>query len=381
MLGKYIRRDIGHRSGKFMFLVLSVSIGIAAIIGILQINISVQNDLNEQLENFGANMVIYPKSDAFSLQYGGISLASVDVKQSEINEDDIEKILMIENAENINILSPKVVGAVYLDDELILLIGVEFENELDLKKWWVIKGEIPDTGEVLVGYALYEKLGLDLGQDIELDGNVFRVSGFLNVTGMQDDNVIFVSLAEAQKVLGKEGKISLIEVMAFCNTCPIEEIIRQIEESIPNVKGVAAKQLINTQMTFTQKFLEFGLAVSVFILLIGVISLSTSMISFVKDKTREIGIMRAVGFRKKDIGKIIISETVIIAIISGIIGFGIGQVIAIVLGQAMLGLSIGIDMMMLLWAFAISLMVCSLSVLFPMRAASKITVTEALRSL
>lgn len=364
-----------------MFLVLSVSIGIAAIIGILQINISVQNDLNEQLENFGANMVIYPKSDAFSLQYGGISLASVDVKQSEINEDDIEKILMIENAENINILSPKVVGAVYLDDELILLIGVEFENELDLKKWWVIKGEIPDTGEVLVGYALYEKLGLDLGQDIELDGNVFRVSGFLNVTGMQDDNVIFVSLAEAQKVLGKEGKISLIEVMAFCNTCPIEEIIRQIEESIPNVKGVAAKQLINTQMTFTQKFLEFGLAVSVFILLIGVISLSTSMISFVKDKTREIGIMRAVGFRKKDIGKIIISETVIIAIISGIIGFGIGQVIAIVLGQAMLGLSIGIDMMMLLWAFAISLMVCSLSVLFPMRAASKITVTEALRSL
>ncbi|NIP40885.1 MAG: FtsX-like permease family protein, partial [Candidatus Aenigmarchaeota archaeon] len=216
---------------------------------------------------------------------------------------------------------------------------------------------------------------------LELNGNVFRVSGLLNKTEMQDDNVVFINLKEAQEILGKEGKISLIEVMAFCNTCPIEEIIRQIEEKIPNVKGVAAKQLINTQMTFTKKFLDFGLAVSVFILLIGIISLSTSMVSFVKDKTKEIGIFRSVGFRKKDIGKIIIFETIIVAVLSGVFGFGLGQVIATVLGQTMLGLNVGINMMMITWAFAISLLVCSLSILLPLRTASKITVTEALRSL
>ncbi len=381
MLGKYIRRDIKHRSGKFIFLVLSVSIGIAAIIGILQINISAQNDLNQQLENFGANMVIYPKSDAFSLQYGGINLASVDVKQSDIDEDDIEKIYMIENAENINILSPKVVGAVYLDKDMIAIVGVNFTSELDLKKWWDIIGDVPDTKEALVGHSLYERLGLTLGQEVELDGKTFSISGMLNKTGMQDDNVVFVNLNDAQSILGKEGKISLIEVMAFCNTCPIDEIIRQIEEVLPNVKGVAARQLINTQMTFTQKFLDFGLAVSIFILLIGVISLSTSMVSFVKDKTKEIGILRAVGFRKKDVGRIIIFEIIIIALLSGLIGFGIGQVIATALGQTMLGLNVGIDMMMITWAFAISLLVSSLSVLLPMRTASKITVTEALRSL
>lgn len=381
MLGKYIRRDIKHRSGKFIFLVLSVSMGIAAIIGILQINISAQNDLNAQLENFGANMVIYPKSDAFSLQYGGISLASVDVKQSEIEEGDIEKIYAIKNAENINIISPKVVGAVNLGENLVPVVGVNFTNELRLKKWWEIIGDVPGPNEVLVGYVLYDKLGLALGQELELDGNVFRVSGLLNKTDTQDDNVVFVNLNEAQEILGKEGKISLVEVMAFCNTCPIEEIIRQIEEKIPNVKGVAAKQLINTQMTFTKKFLDFGLAVSVFILLIGVISLSTSMISFVKDKTKEIGIFRSVGFRKKDIGKIIIFETIIIAFLSGVFGFVLGQVIATALGQVMLGLNVGVDLMMMAWAFAISLLVCSLSILLPLRTASKITVTEALRSL
>ncbi len=381
MLGKYIRRDIKHRSGKFVFLVLSVSIGIAAIIGILQINLSAQDDLNKQLENFGANMVIYPKSDAFSLQYGGVNLASVDVKQSEIEEGDIEKIYTIKNAENINIISPKVVGAVNVGENLIPIVGVNFTNELMLKKWWEIIGDVPNSNEVLVGYSLFKKLELAVGQELELNGKTFEISGFLNKTEMQDDNVVFVNLNEAQEILGKEGKISLVEVMAFCNTCPIEEIIRQIEEKIPNVKGVAAKQLINTQMTFTKKFLDFGLAVSVFILLVGIISLSTSMVSFVKDKTREIGIFRAVGFRKKDVGKILIFETVIVALLSGMFGFGLGQVIATALGQAMLGLNVGIDLMMILWAFAISLLVCSVSVLLPLRTASKITVTEALRSL
>lgn len=381
MLGKYIRRDIRHRTGRFAFLVLSVSIGIAAIIGILQINVYAQEDINRQLESFGANMVIYPKSDAFSLQYGGVNLASVDVKQSDIDESDLEKIYTIENAENINIVSPKVVGAADVDGKLVPLVGVDFDSELRLKKWWEIMGDMPDDGEVLVGYILYDELGLSPGEEIGLNGKVFTISGFLNKTDTQDDYVVFLNLGEAQEILGKEGKISLIEVMAFCNTCPIEEIIRQIEEKLPNVEGVAAKQLINTQMTLTKKFLDFGLSVSIFILIVGIISLSTSMVSFVKDKTKEIGIFRSVGFRKKDIGKIIVFETVIIALLAGILGFGLGQVIAAILGQAMLGLSVGIDLMMVLWAFAISLLVCSVSVLFPLRTASRITVTEALRSL
>jgi len=114
------------------------------------------------------------------------------VKQSEIDEGDIEKIFMIKNAENINIISPKVVGAVNLDEDLIAVVGVNFTNELRLKKWWEIIGDVPDPNEALIGYYLYDRLGLALGQELELNGQVFKVSGFLNKTETQDDNVIFV---------------------------------------------------------------------------------------------------------------------------------------------------------------------------------------------
>ncbi len=381
MLKKYIKKDIQHRTGKFIFLIISITAGIAAITGILQINFAAQADLNNQLENFGANMAIYPKSDAFSLQYGGIGLTSIDVKQSEIDESDLAKIYTIPNKENINIVSPKVVGAVYVDGELIPIVGVNFTSEYRLKNWWNIVGEKPDKNQVLIGYNIFNQLNLRLNENIILNKETKTISGYINKTETQDDGVIFMHLDEAQKILGKEGKISLIEVMAFCNTCPIEEIIRQIEEKMPNVKGIAAKQLINAQMSMMSRFLSFGMAISVFILTISTIGLTTSMIGFVKEKTKEIGILRALGFRKNDIGMIIVAETIIIALIAGIIGYGAGQLIAMGLGKAFLDISVGIDLLMLPRAVVISLVVCSLAVLLPLRTASKITVVDALRSL
>lgn len=380
MIGKYIREDIFRRKSKFIFLVISVSIGIAAVIGVLQINFNAQDDLNRQLENFGANMVIYPKSDDFSLQYGGVSLASVGVTGSELEEGDLERIYMIPNAENINIVSPKVIGKVQAGDEPVLLVGVNFTSELRLKKWWSIIGEAPKAGEVLLGEDALERLGLQ-GQKISLNGRDFTVSGYINRTGTQDDKVIFMELHEVQGILGKQGKLSLIEVMAFCNTCPIDEIIRQIEENVPNTEGVAARQLINSQMSFMSRFLEFGLAVSIFILLMGIISLTTSMMGFVKEKTMEIGILRAIGFRKNDIGRIIIFEALIVAVLAGVFGYMLGEIIAMVLGTFVVGIPVGINLSMFLWAAALSLLVCSFATLIPLRTASRIRVVDALRSL
>jgi putative ABC transport system permease protein len=381
MIRKYIKKDVEKRTGKFLFLVISVTIGVAAFTGVLTINIAAQEDMDRQLESFGANMVIYPRTDDFSLQYGGVSLTSVDIKQSEIDESDIQKIYEIPNADNINIVSPKVVGLAESGEASLVIVGVDFEAESRLKKWWEVSGELPGEGEILIGYDVHEEQMLGIGQAVGLSGREFLVSGYLNKTNTQDDNVIFMELGEAQALLGKEGKISFIEVMAFCNTCPIDEIIRQIEENVPNVRGVAARQLLNAQMSLTGKLLGFGLAVSIFILIVGIVSLTASMMSFVKEKTREIGIMRAVGFRKGDVGRIITLEVLIVALISSVAGYLLGQVIAISLGGVFLDIPVHFNYLMLGWAFALSIMVCSLSTLFPLRTASNITVVEALRSL
>jgi len=380
MLKDYIKKDLKHRKSKFLFLIISLAIGIAAIIGVLQINFAAQDDLNKELENFGANMVVYPKSDAFSLQYGGVNLASVDVKQSEIDEIDIKKIYTIKNAASLNIVSPKVVGAIYIKDRLVPIVGVNVTSEYRLKKWWQIVGKKSGKNEVLLGYSIYNDLDLELNQEIKLNNQTKTITGYINKTGTQDDGVIFMNLGEAQEILDKKGKISLIEIMAFCSSCPIEKMISQIEEKLPNVKGVAAKQLIATQMTFMSKFLKFGMAISMFILIVSMISLTSSMTSFVKEKTKEIGIFRAVGFRKKDIGKIVIAEALIIAIISAIIGYILGQLIAIGLGTFFLDIEVPINLFMILWAAALSIIVCILSTFLPLKTASKITVTEALRS-
>ncbi len=81
------------------------------------------------------------------------------------------------------------------------------------------------------------------------------------------------------------------------------------------------------------------------------------------------------------IGKIIIFETLIVAVLAGVLGYVLGEIIAMVLGTFVVGIPTGINLSMFLWAAALSLLVCSFATLIPLRSASRIKVVDALRSL
>ena len=108
MILQYVLSDLKNRFTRFSFLIISLAVGISAVVGIIQTNLVAQEDFVIQLQKFGANIVIYPDSEQFNLNYGGLSLASVSVKEKEIDERYIPLIYEIENNKEINIVSPKV---------------------------------------------------------------------------------------------------------------------------------------------------------------------------------------------------------------------------------------------------------------------------------
>ena len=61
----------------------------------------------------------------------------------------------------------------------------------------------------------------------------FTVASVLNATGSQEDGLIYADLGVVQGLLGKPGKVSLVEVSALCSTCPIEDIVSQIGDACP----------------------------------------------------------------------------------------------------------------------------------------------------
>lgn len=196
--------SLRRRKSKLVFLVSGLFIGMAAIVSMISITVALNSDLQDKIDQFGANMVVAPKSGGTVLGYSEAQVLNSlnDVKY--LREADAAKILTIRNKANIAIVAPKLVGATELNGTRLLMVGVDFESELLLKRWWRISGSEPKAeNEILVGNNVASKLDLKPGSIVTLKREEFKVVGRLGETGAQEDSLVFVQLPVAQRLLGK----------------------------------------------------------------------------------------------------------------------------------------------------------------------------------
>lgn len=377
--------NLRRRKSKVLFLILGLAIGITTVVTLISITRMMNEDISNKLDEFGANILIIPRSDDLSLSYGGLNIGGVSVDTQTLNDSDVPKIREIEVKENISTVSPKLIGVVEIDGKKILLAGVHFQEEFRLKKWWKVHGHLPKSREeVLLGNEVAVKLFKSSGDPLAMNGKTAKISGILDETGSQDDFLIFGDLAFVQEALKKPGALSLIEVSAFCITCPIEEIVSQISKVLPHAKVTAIKQTLETKMEALGHFKKFSVGISIVVLLIGGLIVFTNMMASVNERKREIGIFRAIGFRKSHIIKIIFLEAFVVGLIGGVTGYLSGLGISYILGPVITGIKgggVSIDPVLGVGVVFLSLTMGILSSIYPAIHASKMDPTVALRAL
>ncbi len=376
--------NLKRRKGKMIFLVMGLVIGIATVVTLLSITESMSRDIEERLNQFGANIVMTPRNENLSLSYGGINVGGVNYKVREFDENKLPDIRKIKNSKNLGIIAPKVIGAVKINGRDVLLMGVDFEQEIALKTWWQFDGYLPkQANEILLGSQVASSFDLSTGDNLILSDKNFVVRAVLQPTGASEDNVIIADLYESQKVLGKEGKISMVEIAAFCRGCPINELTLQIAEKFPDAKVTALKQAVMSKMQSIELFKSFSLGISVLVIFIGSLLVFVTMMGSVSERTREIGIFRAIGFRRGHVMQIILLEALIVGVVGGFLGFFGGSTIAwatlpfVLEGGAFAGINISLGIISLLLSVSLSLVAS----LYPARKASSLDPSEALRVL
>ena len=377
--------NLRRRKGKVFFLILGLTMGITTVVTLISITRMMNEDISKKLDEFGANILIIPRSDDLSLSYGGMNIGGVAVDTQTLKDSDIPKIRQIEVRENISTVSPKLIGVVEIEGKKVPLMGVHFQKEIRLKKWWEIHGTGPESREeVLLGNEVAVRLFKSTGDNLAINGKAVRISGVLDETGSQDDFLIFGDLVFVQEVMKKPGALSLIEVSAFCNTCPIEEIVRQISEKLPHAKVTAIKQTLLTKMEAIDHFKKFSIGISIIVLLIGSLIVFTNMMASVNERKREIGIFRAIGFRKSHVVRIIFLEALIVGLIAGMMGYLLGLGVSQIVGPMVTGMKGGklfIDPILAAGAIILSALIGILSSAYPAIHASKMDPTTALRAL
>jgi putative ABC transport system permease protein len=377
--------NLKRRKSKMAFLTIGLTVGIATIVTLVTLTRSMSSDIERKMDEFGANILITPQSNGLSMNYGGISLGWVTFDQREISEQDLAKIKTITNSKNVSTIAPKVLGGIKVGGDDVLLVGVNFDSELKMKQWWKIFGDAPKgNNELLLGSDAARVLNVSSGDNISIKGESFKVAGVLDQTGSQDDALVFATLSKAQKILGKEGRITLAEVAALCSGCPIGDMVTQIAEKLPDAKVSAIQQVVEGRLKALDQFKRFSYAMAGVVVFIGSLIVFVTMMGSVNERTVEIGVFRAIGFRKSHIMRIILLEAAIVSLLAGFLGYAVGM------GGAKLALPFMAESKNahLVWdgvvafgSIGLALALGIVASLYPALHASKMDPTEALRAL
>ncbi len=377
-------KNLMRRKAKAGFIMAGLVVGVAAMVAVIGSVRSMTAEINHKMERYGANILILPKTEDLQLSYGGLNLGGVSVGVQPIRQADLNRLTTIKNAANIAATGPTLLGVVTANGRDVLLAGIDMNRVDILKPWWSLSGNRPDGTAVLAGAQTASLLNLAIGQTIDINGRQMHVSGILGTTGSQDDQLLFAELASAQAILGKQGQISLVEVAALCHDCPIDDMVRQISGALPDTKVMAIQQVVKGRMETLHRFSAFSMGMSAVVILVGSLVVLTTMMSSVRERKEEIGIFRAMGFRKSHVMGIIFSEAAIISGPAGLIGYLAGTVATFLavrffsgLGQA----SVIFDPLLFGGAILLSMVVGLMASIYPVIMAARLDPNTALRSL
>ena len=377
--------SLRRRKGRMIFLVLGLAIGVATVVALVAITDTMQTDIAAKMDEYGANILIVPKASDLSLSYGGVTVASAAYDVGELSLADLDRLQTIPNARNISVVAPKLLGAITVGEQPVLVAGVRFPDELRLKQWWQLNdgAEPAGTYDALAGVRLAQALNLYHGATLELNGQTFHVVGILAENGTQDDDILFIDLAAAQQVMNKPDGISLVEVAALCIACPVEDMVKQISEVLPQARVTALRQAVTLRMETVGQLGRFALAMAAVVTAIGGMVVLTTMLSSVSERRPEIGLFRAMGFRQQHVMRIILSEAALVSLAGGVSGWLAGMSAAVLLTPYLANLTIPVQWNPW-WAFGAAggaLVIGLGASVYPAVYAARLDPTIALRSL
>ncbi len=373
-----------RRKSRIVFIVLSLTIGIATMTSIYSVVDTIRNEMTKEMAQYGANIVITPDRGEFTFSYGGIIVPEILFDVGKLTMSDVDKMNLLPDKTMIRGISPKILGIVSLGGQDMIISGGNFKNDFAIKPWIKFAGGteiIPTNNEVIVGKAIAETLGLQTGEKIKLKNTEFVVVGILEENGTSEDNQILMDLKTAQTLLERQNELTVIELAADYSKGSENTLIANIQKLLPNAEITSLRQVVLGRNELLNNLIRFGLSITILILLTAMLVIGLTVTASVRERTREIGIFRAIGFRKANITAIIIIESIILSLFGGVAGFALGMIIANFTAPFLTGITMFIPIKPELMGISVllSIIIACVASIYPAYRATRLDPVAAMR--
>ncbi len=324
--------SLKRRRGKAFLITFGLAVAVAAFVLVVSLILSMRATVDDTLSKYGSNLLVTPASSELNLSYGGMTIASAGTGEvRHLSGDDLSKVTAVPSNYQIVAALPVMLQPLTVDGRPFLGMGTDLLGSLAVKPWWKLEGTLPDAaGEVMAGLNVRNELGIEPGDRVRIEGRELSVSAVLLETGGEEDNLVIMDRRVLEDLVGKRGEINLIEVTAR-STDAVDELTAEIGKALPQAAVTSIRKSIELTNQTNSALASFGLAVSLLIVLISGLVVMITMLGAVKERQKEIGIFRAIGYKQKHVALLIFLETSMLSGSAAVAGVVVGIVGALTL--------------------------------------------------
>lgn len=302
-----------------------------------------------------------------------------DTSLSAIDERYSERIAALPEVQSV---SGMIFTAVVLPEANGFLILQGYNpNDYAIKRLRIVDGKpLSSNRQVLLGKTISEALKKQVGDVIEIGGSRFKVAGIFETGISWEELGAVMTLRDAQTFVGRPRKVTLLSVK-LRDPLQAEAVVEHINREMPDLYAALSGDFTE-QMPDMQAMDVMMSAISLLAVIVGGLGVMNTMLMAVLERTREIGVLRSVGWQRRDILTMILKESVLL----GLFGAAAGMIIAPVLLAALKSapwvgstFEIMIAPRIVLRAVIIALLLGTLGGLYPAMRATRLQPVEALR--
>ena len=369
---KLIMKNPFRNKTRSFLAIVGIAIGIATIVALGLITASLEDSTETTLKDGAAEITVTKIGSSMSGSSGNLNESYIEelskIEGVEKTAGLLESTIMDSSSERSNQFGFTLYGA--KPDDLNI-VGINNINGSVYKE---------NENELIVGKTHADEENYTIGDTIDVYGNEFKITGIYETGSIFYDSSMYTGIERLQNLTDNEGEISSISVKimkdADLNTVN-EKIKTEYNNTLNTITTEEMAQTINDTLSMINSATT---AIEALAIIIGGLGVINTMMMTVFERTREIGVLKSVGWSKKRILTMIMGESIVLTILSGIIGSVLGVLAVVILFK------LGGDDMTLVFsinifikAFAVALTVGILGGLYPAIKASKLSPTEALR--
>ncbi|MEA1906808.1 MAG: ABC transporter permease [Euryarchaeota archaeon] len=407
---KHALNMVRHSKLRSWLTIIGIVIGVASVVSIMSIGAGLEQDITSRLSGMGADLLTitpgFSKASGFShrMPSGGGFADGATATEEEVVLDRTD-VQVLKSIPEILLINTEIKGSAevyYLGKQgSVTLTGVDQKVWAQITTLEMRDGRIlgpADQNVIVIGGRLaddYFENPLGINKMITIKGGSFRVVGILDDRSTN----IYMPIQMAYQVLDdKETDIYDSIIIKIKDEDEVDYVTEKVEQKLMMTRHVtekdkdftisSSKQMEEMRSEMVSSLTTFLTAIAAVALLVGAVGIANTMFTSVLEKTKEIGIMKALGARNKDILTIFLLNAFLIGLIGGIIGVILGYLLSGILPALMGGGGITgrvasagslVTIESVLLSLSVAVGIGTLSGAIPAYQASKLKPVDALR--